>query len=720
MARTRTRASCIEHAGVAALLALLATAPAAADPPGLRASATPGVRLTFRDGGFDDPDTSSWFDRWEHLSHQDDQVPWFVDLLHLDTGWWRDDETALVRLERWSAASQQEQTLLGLAWLGLDLEAEFHRWRTADLRVEPRGTGQTGEAVLPRLGSFYVDDSDPADRYFVRRTGGGGDLRVRPEAFGHPLGALRQLAFGGRQEARDGRWQERFLLADDEIGAGPENRRFRGQTRELSQDVATLGGGLVVEPAGLATAALGVEHEPFRDGAPLFTVGDLAGRDPTVEPTPAGAERTIGFTPDTDRWTGTLRVARQVGAATVQAGAWASRLAQTGTRTPAERAAGLDDNHVTTFSAHAAGDLPLGERLSLGAFGKLVQRENELERGTALFAPDNRSQVGPFLRELRTWEGGAEFAAALAPGARAAAGWRLRSVHRDLEYADALDADGVPQRVIRDEFAVVGDETRSHTFYLRSQARLLRRLRLGGELGFDWTPQVGSPRDLETASHGRARASYAWRRPLPVTATLFGGWLDGESDGLRLESVEPGRSQDKDWERTRWDWGATLSALPRAGTALFGTFVHQHDDQRFPYVRSNVPRFNGPPFLRFYLDSEQGWRSDAKVASLGVRQELGPRVDTSLGASLTWLRAEFPGGGHSGDVLDVVNAIDLTIAAIDLGVGVDVARGLRLGLGWRSESYHDGSRIDEPDLNGWQHAATLSATADLSLLERWR
>ena len=716
MARTPTRASSTSAA--AALLALLAAAPSLADPPGLRGSITPGVRLYFPDGDFDDAGTTSWFDRWEHMPHKDAEVPWFADLLHTDTGWWREDGTPLARLERWSPASQQEQTLFDLAWLGLDLEAEFHRWRTDELRVDPRGTGQTGEAVVPRLGSFYVDDTGPNDVFFVRRTGGGGELRLRPGDFGHPLGPLTQLSLLGRYEARAGNEQERFLLDDDEIGTGPEDRRFRGQTSERDQDVSTLGGGFVGEPAGLATAALDLRYERFRDDSPLFTVGDLAAGDPTVQPTPAGEDRTIGFTPDTDRWTGTLRLARQLGAATVQGGAWASRLAQTGTRTPAERAAGLDDNHVTTYSAHLAGDVPLGERLAFGGFGKWAQRDNGLERGTALFAADNRTQVDPFLHGLRTWEGGAELTAALAPGARAAAGWRLRSVDRDLDYADTVDADGLPQRVIRDEFALIDDETRTHTFYLRSQARLLRRLRVGGEVGFEWTPQVGSPRDLEYASYGRLRASHSFRQPVPITTTLFGGWLDGEGDGLRLESVDPGRSQRKDLERTRWHWGGTVSAVPRAGTALFGTFVQQGDDQQFPYVRSNVPRFNGPPFLRFYLDSDQGWRSDAKVAALGWTQVLAPRVDASLTGSLTWLQADFRNGGHTSDVLGEVNAIDLTIAAIDLGVGVDVMRGLRLGFGWRSESYHDGSRIDEPDLNGWQHALTLSATFDLTLLDR--
>jgi hypothetical protein len=718
MARTATRRSSTEAAALAAALLALALAPApraAAEP---RASATPGARVHLPDGDFDDAGTTSWFDRWEHLSHKDDALPWFVDLLHLDAGWWRADETPLARLERWSPASQQEQTLADLAWLGLDLEGEFHRWRTDELRLEPRGTGQTGEPVVPRLGSFFVDETGPNDRFFVRRTGGGGTLRLRPDGFEHALGPLRQLSLGGRHERRSGFEQERFLLDDDEIGAGPEDRRFRGRTRELDHDVTSAGVGLVLEPAGLATAALDVRYERFRDGAPVSTVGELAAGDPTVQPAPGAARRAIGFVPDGDRWTGTLRVARRIGAATVQGGAWASRLSQTAASTPAQRAAGLDDNHVTTLSAHLAGDVPLGERLALGAFGKVAQRDNALERGTPLFAADNRTQVDPFLHGLRTWEGGAELGAALAPGARAAAGWRVRSVDRDLEYADPVDAGGFPQRVLRDEFAVVDDETRTHTFYVRSHARLLRRLRVAGELGFAWTPELGSPRDLEHAHYGRLRASHSFRAPLPVTATLFGGWLDGAGDGLRLDSVEPGRSQRKDFERTLWHWGGTLSVVPQEATALFGSFVHQREEQRFPFVRSNVPRFNGPPFLRFYLDSQQGWRSDAKVAALGATRAFGPRLDASLTGSLTWLAADFQGGGASGRVLEAVNAIDVTIAAIDVGLGVDVTRGLRLGLGWRSESYHDGSRLDEPDLNGWQHAATLSATFDLTLLAR--
>jgi hypothetical protein len=728
MARTPTRTSSIERVaralspaawGLAACALSFAAAPAAGQPAaGPRASATPGARLTFPDPGFDDAGTTSWFDRWEHLSHKDDAVPWFLDLLHLDAGWWRADGTPQLRLERWSPASQQEQTRLDAVWRGLDLEAEFRRWRTDALRLTPRGTGQTGEAVVPRLGSFYVDDTDPDDRFFVRRTGGGGALRVRPEDFGRPPGLLRQLSVAGRHELRAGDRQERFLLDDDEAGSGAATRRFRGQTRAIDRDLTTLGGGLVLAPLGLATAALDLGYERFRDGEPVLTVGDLAGRDPALQPAPGAATRAIGFVPDSDRWTGSLRVARSFGAATLHGGAWASRLAQAGTRTPAQRAAGHDDLRVDTWAAHLAGDLPLGERVSFGGFGRFVQRDHEGERDTALFAPDNRSQVDPFLQGLRTWEGGAELTAALAPGARAAAGWRVRAVERDLAYADAVDAAGLPQRAIRPGFALVDDESRTHTVYVRSHARLLRRLRVAGEVGFEWAPEIGSPIDLERAHYGRLRASHGWRRPLPITATLFGGWLDGEGDGLLLESAEPGRSRRKDLERTRWDWGASLSAAPGADTVLTATLVHQRDERRYPHLRSNVPRYSGPPFLRFYVDSEQGWRSDARVAALGATRAFGPRVEASLTGSLTWLDAEVPGGGATGRVLESVNAIDLTIAAVDLGLAFEARRGLRLGLGWRSESYRDRSRVDEPDLDGWQHALTLSATFDLSLVER--
>jgi hypothetical protein len=239
-------------------------------------------------------------------------------------------------------------------------------------------------------------------------------------------------------------------------------------------------------------------------------------------------------------------------------------------------------------------------------------------------------------------------------------------------------------------------------------------VRLSGEIGFEWAPDIGSPRELEESGYARGRASYGFRWPAPGGVTLFGSWLLGSTDGLRLESAEPGRSARKDVDREYFDLGATVSIVPVADLALFGTVVWQRDDQDFPYVRSNVPRYVGAPDVRFYLDSELGWRGDARVLAIGATHAVGPRVDLGLGGTLTRLEGEVARGGHTADVLERVNGIDLTIAALDAGIGVRVTERLRVGLDWRSAVYHDGSRIDEPDLNGWQHALTLSGQVDFS------
>lgn len=707
-----TRSSTRAWACLAAGLALLAK-PAAAEE--LRGSATPGVTLTHLPDSWQEPGFTSWFEQWEHIGNRDAQVPWYLGLLHLDVGWLRDDETHTARLESWSPYDYNTRTLLDVDWRGLRVAGAQHWLRIDDLRVTPVGTGDTGAAVLPRLGSHYNDDTSPNDRFFVRRYGGGGELRLRPDGFGIDAAPLSQLSFYGSSERRTGQRQDRFLLEADEVGSGPATARFRGLTGDLDQQVTTAGARLVAEPAGLVTGLFDVSWQGFHNRASTLLVGDLGALDPAVRPAPAAAERALFFLPDTNRWTGKAQLSRRFGEATVQGGAFATRLAQTGTRTPLERAANLDDNHVTTVSGQSSANLPLTDWLSFDAYGKFALRDNGLERGTALFAADNRTQVGPFLHELREWHGGAELTALPAPGARAAVGWRIADVHRELDYADAVAADGLPQVSIQPPFSLIDDTTRTYTVYLRSHARLLRRLRIAGEAGIEWAPQIGLPTDLSHARYARLRVSHGWARPVPLTASLFGHLLDGESDGIPVDSDVPGASQVKDYERRLADWGATLAATPAEGLSLYATFTQQRDRQRFPHVRSNVPRFNGAPFLRFYVDSELGWRSDVQMLVVGGTRQINEQVDVSLSGWVTWANADFPRGGSTAQVLETVNEIDLTIASLEAAVGVQLRPDLRVGLAYRTDSYHDGARLDSPDIDGRDHAVTLSATWDFAL-----
>lgn len=679
-----------------------------------RGSATPGLTLHFPSTKFGDPDLSSWTDQYELMIHKDEPVPWFADLFHAELEWLRDDRSHLLHLERWSPYAWGDHSLLDAQWRGLSVAGEAHRFRTDSLRATPVGTGDTGASVLPRLGSHYNDDSDPDDLFFVRRYGGGGEILFSPERFGFEGAPFTRLSFYGSQEQRTGQRQDSFLLDPDEVGDGPETARFRGNTRELDQEVTTLGGRLVAEPFGIATTALDVSWQRFRENEPTALVGDLGAVDPLVRPTPMAAQRALFFIPDTDRLTGTLRIARQIGEATLHGGAFVSRLEQVGTKPPLQRAAKLRGNDVTTISAQSGVDVPLTSWLLFDSYGKAVFRNNGLPRDTALFGPDDRTQLAPFLREMREVRGGAEFIATPMPGARIAAGYGVRDVDRDLEYPDTIAADGIPQRAITPQVSLVREDTREHSVYLRGHARLLRRTRLSAETGYRWAPSIGTPTELEKVHFAEARVTHGLRAPIPATLALFGHFEDGSSDGWTLESSFEDRSQDKDFERRDVDWGLSVSAMPIETLTLYATFTQQWDRQRFPHIRSNVPRPNGAAFLRFYIDSELGWESDVRMLAVGGTQQVTRDVDVSLGGWFGWVDAHVPRGGQTADAIDGATRIDLFYASAEAATSVRVLPQVRLGLAYRFDHYRDDARVDSPDLDGHDHSVTLSATWDFA------
>jgi len=678
-----------------------------------RSSLTPGVTLHAPSERFGESDTSSWRDQYEFMAHQSDAPPWFLDLMHSELGWQRDDETWLFRLERTSPFDYGEHTLLDLDWRGLRVEGDAFRGRTDALRLFPVGTGDTGFSVLSRLGTHYNDDTDPNDRFFVRRYGGGGEIRLRPDAFGVALSPLTQLTFRGSQELRTGRRQSRYLLDPDEVGTGPETARFRGFGRELDQEVTTLGARLVAEPFDLATTVFDYSWQRFHEGAPTALVGDIA--DPNVRPTPEAAARALFFVPDTSLHSGSVLISRRIGDATLHAGAFASHLAQTGARPPLERAADLRGNDVTTFSAHGAADVPITSWLGFDAYGKAAVRRNGLDRGTPYFGDDNRTQLYPFLKKMVDVRGGAELVAQPMRGARVAAGMRMRDVNRDLDYPQTVAADGIVQRAITPAVSLVGEDSSSYQTYVRGHARLLKRTRVAGEAGFQWAPATGSPIEPEQAVYAEARISHGLVDPLPITVALFGHFRDGESDGWELTSTFAGRSQTKDFERRTADWGLSLTAVPRRGTTLYASLTQQLDRERFPHVRSNVPRPNGAAFVRFFRDSELGWDSDARILAIGGNQQLTRKIDLSLGGWMGFVDGNFPRGGSTADALEAPNRIDLTYGSAEAAVGVQVLPALRLGLAYRYDAYKDDARLDEPKRDGHDHAITLTATYDFDI-----
>jgi hypothetical protein len=699
---------------IALSAAALAGAAVAEGPPegAWRGTLTPGATLHFPSERFGASDTSSWRDQYEFMARKDDAPPWHLDLLDAELGWQRDDETWLFRLERTAPFAFGERTLLDLDWLGLRVEGEAFRIRTDELRLFPVGTGDTGFPSLPRLGTRFNDDSGPNDRFFVRRYGGGGEIRIRPDAFGLAW-PLAQISLRGSQELRTGQRQDRFLLSASEVGTGPDTARFRGRTGDLDQEVTTLGARLVAEPFGFATGVLDYEFQRFHESAGTALVGDVS--DPNVRPSPIAAQRALFFVPDTRRHTGSLRVSRRIGEATLHGGAFASHLSQTGARPPLQRAADLRGNDVTTASAHAAADVPITSWLSFDAYGKASIRRNGLDRGTPFFGDGNRTQIYPFLKELTDVRSGAELVATPMRGARVAAGWRMRDVNRDLEYPALVAADGIAQRAIYPAVSLVREDSAQHEGYVRGHARLLKRTRIAGEAGYAWAPAIGSPTELEQAVFAEGRVTHGLARPIALTISLFGNYRDGESDGFELTSTFAGRSQTKDFERRTADWGVSLAAVPRRGTAVFLSVTQQLDRQRFPHLRSNAPRLNGAAFVRFFRDSDLGYESDARILALGGTQRITPKIDLSLMGWMGFVDGRFPRGGSTADALEAPNQIDLTYGSVEAAIGVQVLPALRLGFAYRYDAYKDDARLDEPNRDGHDHAVTLSATYEFAI-----
>jgi hypothetical protein len=706
---------------------LLASGSVAAEETEFRGAATLGADLYHIDSPWDDDDVSSFFDQYHYVRDKDKDVPWFLDVTHLDVGFFRDDDTSLVRLERFSPWAKNDRAELEVDWERLRLDLDYHRFRTDQLRVFPTGTfpDPSMPALFPAFGTMFNPDVpngsifDEDNRLFDERLDVGGKLRVRLDDLEGGLPWLTQVSLLSRFGRHTGYTQDRFLLAqrrEPVLAPAPgESQRFRGNRRELDQRVSTYGGGLVFSPLAQLTGAVDVSYESFRENASEVTFSDLTGFVPV--PCQPCEGRGFHFVPDTDRWTGDLKLAGNVAGATVEAGAFYTRLDQDGSGSQLQQELDLGDPGVDTWSVQGAFDLPLGESMGVNGFAKYLRRNYDpVDDAFAALNP-GEGQVDPIYETRREFDVGLELTAQPVPGTRLAFGYTFESIDRDLDFADAIPA-------IRSEYNLLNDEARTHAIYARARTRLFRRLQLSGELSWMWAPKVSYPRDLERALSGKARASYTLPRPVPLTFTLFGDFVNGENDDISLTGAAPDSSRSKDFERTEWSYGATITAVPVEDLVLFGTFTQSRDEEEFDHLRSNVPRYFGPG-VRFYTDSSPLYKSDVNTLVTGGSYPLTPKLDLSLSSSITWVRVDYHGSGitSTAGVLDSTNDVRSRISSIDARLDYTLRPGLRLGLGYRYDNYHQDHQHEpvpppRPDFDDTRQTVTIDITVDLGLFSR--
>jgi len=675
---------------------------------------------------FSDDDLSSFFDQYHGFWVKERRPLYFLDLAHVDLGLARDDDTYLVRFERWSPHWLNQRGELEIQHGGFDLDVDYSRYRSDELRLYPQGTGGS----IPVFSTVYNPDTAPSDptgedrRFFSRRTGVGGELRLRldEEGFENPI--LTEIRLSSRFEHRRGQIQDSFLLDELKDVGQPslQTARFRGARREVDQDRFAAGAELVLAPWQRFTGALDVRFETFREQAPVLLVGELFRIDPRIgDPTSnfdpfwaANAElRAFNFVPDTRRLSGSLRASGTLGGASLHAGASATHLEQDGRRAPLQDRLGLPDAESTTYSANGALDVPLGRRFGLNAFGKLVQRRRSLDTetfdllGKSVFGGDE-GQVDPFLERRREITAGLELKARIARSGSVAAGYRLRRIDRDLSFSPHL-------RSIRPPQSLVGPVSETHTAYLKARGRPLRLLRLSGEIGHEWSPRIGSPRELESASYIDGRGSYTLRRPFTLMLSLFGKARVGKNDDYVLESVLPGGSRSKDFDHKKWSYGLTASALPDAETMLLASFARDVDQQEFAYLRSPFERYS-PLFPQFFRDSKPDYESELTTLRLGGTRRVTPALDASLWSSFTWARLSLPDGGTTSALIEDVKRVRSLILSFEGGLEYHLASGTRIRIAYRLDRFQGLRRSSpplDPDLT--VHSLILGITTDLEL-----
>ncbi|MCZ6781896.1 MAG: hypothetical protein O7G30_01170 [Proteobacteria bacterium] len=694
-----------------------------------RGEATLGGRLYDYAPPFETDDLTPFLDKYRYTDKRDGDDPaWFVDLFHFDLGQARDDDTYLWRFERWSWNWINQHGELDVDWRGLQADLDYLWYRSDELRVFPQDTMGFFPTDPDGFATVYNPDTDPdnplgADRrLFLRRAGVDGEIRLRPDSFGWELPVLSQAQVYSGYQTRKGYRQDRFLLDTRENLGGEATARFRGNRRELDQHVTTVGGGGVVAPWDLFTGAFDVNFRAFRENAPVVTLADLRNRDPDIGSgfTAAADSRALFFVPDTDRISGSLDLSRRFAGAIVTAGFSGSHLEQAGRRAPLQELLDLDDAEVTTWTAQAAFDAPLFRSAALNGSFKYQGRRNGFDEDQMARVAPTTGQVDPFYKSRDEMDGRIEATVRPAVGSLVGVGYHFLWVDRGLLYAD-------PPGTIQPEQSVIDEKSQHHTIYVRGRTRIRRWLQLRGELGYEWAPEVAYARDLTTSVYFEGWSTLTLPGAIPASLSAFGHIRSGENDdGIRFVGLDESRT--KTFERTEWQYGITLHGRPCEPVSLYGTFVQSNDEQIFPHLRSDDPRFLAPD-VDFFVDSSLGMESDVKTLQIGGNWQVTPALDTRLSSGLTWTEVNFagdnprtkPNGNQitTGLVLDRLNEIRARILTVEAGIGYQVLPGLRFDFDYRFEHYEDRApqpRLDPLPQSSRVHVYSLSVTTDLNLL----
>ena len=713
------------------LLAAPAQAEEDAGATAFRGSATLGADFYVIENPFDNANVTGFFDQYRYIRDKGAELPFFVDLTHLDLGLVRPDDTYLLRLERWSRNAINSNSRLGIRFKGLSVDAEIRRYRSDDLRFFPMGTeddwagaplglgfGTTYNPDVPGLISGYTTDVDAIFggnyRIGVERLALASEISLRPDGFGYDNGVLKEARLRAGYGSRTGHRQDSFLL--DLAESSDPTSRFRGNRRAIDQSVTQAGTGAVIALAKGVDATLDFDVDRFREAAPIVTLGGLASTPGNgFTPNPGAApDREFFFVPDTNRYTGSLQVTARRADAVVSAGAFATHLEQTGRLSNLQAQYNLGLNSTTTASAHIDATMPIGSGFDLSAYVKYLYRKNNLDENSfAAVDPVGGDQESPYIKERNEVRGNVEIAAHPLPSSRIALGYAMDWVNRDLSYPAAGAG-------VQPDVSLIRPESLSHRLFLKGHARFFRSLQVAGELGHLWAPDVAYPTDLSQAVSFRARGTYTLpskASPFPITISMAARVLDGKNNQFDLPGPGPvsnGARRSKNFERTDWGYDITLTAVPRNSLTAYGTFSQSGDEQASDYVRTTLARSAGGG--AFYIDSIPHYESDLKSLLIGAALSDFHGVDLGLSAALTWADMQVSGaagvGSDIGRLIDDANRIESRILTLNSDLEYRFRDGLGAGIGYRFQQFIDGAQLSLLDLDETVHTISLRLEVD--------
>ena len=685
----------------------------------LRWSATPLLQLTRISSGEANDDVGGYFDQYLFTPNKSSAAPFELGLRDGSLDLLNASDSPLLQVRFQSptsnlgvSGSQIDQPFFNqrLYALGrvdaLSVDLEYWRFRTEQLRRFPNTAG---------AGLLFDDQTRPDDRFYRDRTGFFANTRLRLGADSPADSALARLrpvlALRGGYESRGGLRQLRFHR--DPTGD------WLGVRQNLDRSVSDIGTGLLLVPAGPMTLSLDFDYERFRFGSALIDEGELGYPPPQ-------STRTVGFMPESDRYTGTLRLASALGErARFEAGFRISQLDQAGRRTPDQQAAGLVDIHVRHYSADATVDVRLDDDWSLNGFFDFDLRDKDIPRNTPLFSPSDGTQFGPFLERSQRFVIGGELERRFGGRSRASLGIRYEDVDRDLDFVPP----GTPR--ILSENAHIRRDSRFFSVYGRTALRPWRTLRIDAKLGYRIAPDTGYIVDLDDHVFGELRASYLipWTRSLLLTGFVRGS--TGKNDDFRLVSGAgpnpAGPVLPRSYERSTAVWGFTGSLSPVDRLQLFASFFMSWDDQTSGLDLSSLQRYfqDFGPF-GFANSGSNRFEDEQLSLIIGSHMQFDPRTDGRFGYSFTRIRARYESAATPELALIEANhVIDALVHGLDFELGRRVMRGLRVFAGYRLQLYDDRappfesiqSAVAPFDRSTHQHTVSLGVTLTSEFFE---